>query len=286
MPDLAYVNGWIGALRDAKVPILDRGFLFGDGVYEVLRFYDRRAFELGAHLQRLENSLQGLGLRPPLSRRRLEHVIVDLVQRSGHRNARVYVQVTRGVARRQHVFPLRVKPTLVLYVERAPAAGAAVRPLRAITLEDPRWGRCHLKALVLLPNVLARQEALRAGADEAILLGPGGRVREGSTSNVLIVQGRRLRTHPLGPEILPGVSRQVVLELARDEGLHVRENAFRRSTLLAADEVLLSSTSLEIAPVVRVDGRRIGSGRPGPVAMSLAKRFQTRALGRSAGVES
>jgi len=279
VPDVAYVNGRVGELRDAIIPILDRGFLFGDGVYEVMRFYGGQAFELDAHLTRLERSMEGLRLRAPLSRRRLESQIRALVDQSTYRNARVYVQVTRGVARRQHVFQQRVKPSLILYVEQAPRAGRPRAPLRTITLADQRWKRCSLKALVLLPNVLARQEAHLAGADEAILLGPGGVVREGSSSNVFIVRGRTLRTHPLGPEILPGVSRQVVLELAMAEGLRVVEKAFRLPTLLSADEVLLSSTSLEIAPVVRVDTHAVGGGRPGPIGQGLAKRFQNRVLG-------
>ena len=215
-----------------------------------------------------------------MSRRRLERQIRSLVDQSSYRNARVYVQVTRGVARRQHIFPDRAKPSLIIYVEKTPRAGRA-RPLRTITLEDQRWKRCSLKALVLLPNILARQAAHQAGADEAILLGPRRVVREGSSSNVFAVHGRTLRTHPLGPEILPGVSRQVVLTLARAEGLRVVERAFRVSTLMTADEVLLSSTMLEIAPVVAVDGRRVGDGRPGPIAQALAKRFQDRVLGRS-----
>ncbi|MFQ5599989.1 MAG: aminotransferase class IV [Candidatus Krumholzibacteriia bacterium] len=259
--------------------VLDRGFLFGDGVYEVLRTYGGRPFELQAHLRRLEHSLRGLGLRAPMSRRRLETLIHTMLERSGYRDARVYVQVTRGVAPRTHVFPRGIRPTLVIYVERVPA-GAERRRRRGIstvTMEDWRWRRCHLKALVLLPNVLARQAAQRQGSDEAILLGPGGIVREGAASNVFVVRGRVLRTHPLGPEILPGVSRQVVLELAQQEGLRVRESRFRRATLLAADEVLLSSTALEIMPVVRVDGRRIGSGKPGRVFGALYARFLARA---------
>jgi D-alanine transaminase len=278
MPDVAYVNGWVGELRDACVPILDRGFLFGDGVYEVLRTYRGRPFELQAHLRRLEQSLEGLRLKAPMSRRRLERLVRDLIDQSGHANARVYIQVTRGVARRQHVFPARSRPSLVMWVERAPTGQARLlrRGLTAMTMPDQRWKRCHLKALVLLPNVLARQEARASGAAEAILLGPGGVVREGAASNVFVVRGNVLRTHPLGPEILPGVSRQVALELARAEGLDVREEAFRRHTMMQADEVLLSSTALEIAPVVRIDGQAVGHRRPGPVALALHARFRAR----------
>ena len=282
MADLAYVNGWIGSLGEARISILDRGFQFADGVYEVLRTYSGRPFELSAHLGRLEQSLAGLGLRAPLPRRRLQALILDLVRRSGYADARVYIQVTRGVGkRRQHVFPKRGRPTLVLYVERAGSGSAALQRcgVAVVTLPDPRWKHCHLKTLVLLPNVLARQAAARAGATEAILLGPRGVVREGSASNVFIVRKRFLRTHPLGSEILPGVSRQVVLELSRAEGLTVREEPFRLPALLGADEVLLSSTSLEITPVVRVDGRVIGGGSPGPVARALLERFRARTRG-------
>ena len=276
VPDVAYVNGWMGALKDARVPVLDRGFLFADGVYEVFRTYGGHPFELGAHLERLEHSLKGLGIRLPIGRQRLDQRIHALLARSGYRNARVYIQVTRGVARRQHVFPRDARPTLVLYVERLPAASRAHRGLTVVTLPDERWKRCHLKTVALLPNVLARQKAHQAGADEAILLGPGGVVREGTSSNVFVVRDGELWTHPLGSEILPGVSRQVVLDLAREVGLRVRAARFRRPMLLRADEVLLSSTALEIAPVVRVDGRRVGNGKPGPVARALRQQFRAR----------
>jgi len=283
LPDLAYVNGWVGPLRQARVAVLDRGFLFADGVYEVLRTYGGRPFALQAHLRRLQHSRRGLRLPAPLPNRRLRALILELLQRSGYDAARIYIQVTRGSSRRrQHLFPRSVQPTLVIYVEKSgdeaghlQAHGASVR-----TLPDWRWKFCHLKTLVLLPNVMARQAAWRAGADEAVLLGPGGVVREGATSNIFVLRRGVLRTHPLGPEILPGVSRQVTLELARAQGLEVREQPFRRAALFAADEVLLSSTSLEVTPVVRVDGKRIGSGAPGPVAQALLARFHARTRGK------
>ena len=284
MPDLAYVNGWIGPLGAARVSVLDRGFLFADGVYEVLRTYGGRPFMLGAHLRRLRQSLRGLQLPAPLSSARLEALILDLVRQSGYAEARIYIQVTRGSPPlRQHVFPRGVPPTLVVYVESAPAPPLRQqqRGVRVITLPDWRWKHCHLKTIVLLPNVLARQAAARAGAAEAILLGPGQVVREASSSNVFIVRRGVLRTHPLGSEILPGVSRQVTLELARAAGLVVREERFRLRSLLQSDEVLLSSTSLEVTPVVRVDGAVIGSGVPGPVARQLLARFHARSRGES-----
>lgn len=276
MPDVAYVNGWVGPLRDAVVPVLDRGFLLGDGAYEVLRTYGGRLFETDAHLARLARSLQGLRIAAPISRRRLTRLVENLLERSRYREARVYVQVTRGVARRQHAFPVRARPTLVVWVERLPRPLASLRRegVAAITLPDSRWRRCDLKSIVLLPNVLAKQQAHEAGAHEAIFLGPDGIVREGSSANVFIVRGRELRTHPKGPEILPGVSRSVILDRAREAGLRVREAPFGLRALYGADEAFLSSTVQEVLPLVRVDGRRIGSGRPGPVAADLWRRFR------------
>lgn len=282
MPELAYVNGWVGPLVEARVSVLDRGFLFADGVYEVLRTYDGKPFELRAHLRRLQQSLRGLQLGSPLPPARLQALVLDLVRQSGLAEARVYIQVTRGSApRRQHLFPPGVPPTLVIYVESAPAPAPwqQRRGVRVITLPDWRWKRCDLKTIVLLPNVLARLAAARAGAEEAILLGPRQVVREASSSNVFIVRRGVLRTHPLGPEILPGVSRQVTLEVARAEGLTVREERFTLHSLLHAEEVLLSSTSLEITPVVRVDRVGIGAGVPGAVGQALLARFHARAHG-------
>lgn len=287
MPDLAYVNGRVTALRDAVIPIQDRGFLLSDGVYEVLRSYAGRIFALEAHLERLDASLWGLRLRAPVGRRRLVAILEDLRRRSGYPDARLYVQVTRGVAARQHAFPRRARPTLVVYVQRTRSdlAAARRRGVAAITLPDPRWRRCDLKTIALLPNVLAKQEAVDAGAHEAFFLGPGGVVREGASANVFLVRGRTLSTHPLGAAILPGVSRAVVLELAREMGLRVLEKPFRRADLLRADEVFISSTMQEVLPVVRIDGCRIGTGRPGRVALELWRCFHARTHGEPAASE-
>jgi D-alanine transaminase len=271
-------------LQAARVPVLDRGFLFADGVYEVVRVYDGRPFELRAHLARLQLSLRGLRLKSPLSAHSLERVIHDLLRGSGYAQARIYIQITRGVApHRQHLFPRRTEPSLVVYVEGI--SGDALRwqekGIAVITVPDQRWKLCHLKTVALLPNVLAREEARRRGAQEALFVGPGNIVREGTSSNLFVLRRGVLRTHPLGAEILAGVSRRVTLEVARAEGLAVREERIRRSSLWSADEVLLSSTSLEITPVVRIDGRRIGSGRPGPVARALLRRFHARVRGKA-----
>jgi D-alanine transaminase len=279
VPDLASVNGRVTPLGRAVVRLQDRGFLLGDGVYEVLRTYGGRLFALDAHLDRLEASLRGARIRMPVSRRALARHLAELLRRSGYREARLYVQITRGTAPRQHSFPRGVSPTLVVYVERLPRPETALhrRGVHAVTLRDPRWQRCDLKAIGLLANVLAKQQALEAGAEEVIFLGPDGHVREGSTANVFAVRDGAVWTHPLGPEILPGVSRAVVLQVARQAGMRVREARFTRAALWAADEVFLSSTMAEVLPVVRIDGRRIGQGRPGPVAARLWRLFRAQA---------
>jgi D-alanine transaminase len=284
VPDVAYVNGRIGPLSRAVVRVQDRGFLLADGVYEVLRSYGGRIFALRAHLDRLDGSLAGLQLRAPMSRRRLANLLDSLLRRSTYREARIYVQVTRGVAPRQHAFPARARPTLVVYVERIHPVAPAQRQrgVAAITLADPRWRRCDLKTIALLPNVLAKQRAFDAGVHEAIFIGPGDVVREASTANVFAVHGRRLTTHPLDVAVLPGVSRAIVLELGRAAGMQVREARLRRAALYAADEVFLSSTMQEVLPVVRIDGRRIGNGRPGPWGRELERRFRQRVAAATA----
>jgi D-alanine transaminase len=242
----------------------------------MLRVYDGRLFLVGPHLDRLETSLRGLCIGMPRPRRFLESLLPRLVHDSGHRQARVYVQVTRGAARRQHVFPAQMRPTLLIWVEEVHPVADARRHsgISVISMPDPRWNRCHLKALVLLPNVLARQEASQKGAGEALFVAPGGWVREGAGSNVFMVRRGQLWTPPLSPEILPGVTRGHVLGLARTEGIGTIEKRFRLSTLCAAQEAFVTSTTLEVLPIVEVDGQRIGSGKPGPMTQHLASLFE------------
>ena len=280
MPNLASVNGRVVPLARAKVAVLDRGFLLADGVYEVMRTYAGQIFAAEAHLNRLGDSLRGARIPWPVPRPVLLRHLRRLHARSGWREVRIYVQVTRGVAPRQHGFPPGVRPTWVAWVEKSPPEDAMRRRrgVAVITVADPRWARCDLKSIALLPNVLAKQAAIDAGAHDALFVGRDGLVREASSASVFVVQGRTLRTHPLGPEILPGVSRSVVIEVARAARLRVVEKPFRRAALYAADEVFLASTMQEVLPVVRVDGRRIGKGRPGPVAAGLQVRFRARAM--------
>ena len=275
MPDIGFVNGRFMPLEEATVPVEDRGFQFGDGVYEVIRTYHGKPFQLDAHLIRFERSAGAIDLPLPWILQQWAAHVQEGVRRSGYAESKVYLQLTRGAAPRDHAFPASVKPTAVMTVrELKPmdptrqAAGVAV-----MTMDDWRWGRCDIKSVNLLPNVMARQKAAQAGAFEAIFV-RHGQVTEGAVSNVMIVKAGRVLTAPGGEQILSGVTRTLVLELARKEGLPVEERFVSREELLHADEVFLTSTTIEVLPVIRVDGGPVGSGKPGPVTQKLQAAFR------------
>ena len=282
MPDLAFVNGRFLPLADAMVSIEDRGFQFGDGVYEVIRTYGARPFELDAHLERLDRSVGALELRQPYSRRQWREYVLEGIRQSAHREAKVYLQITRGVAPRDHAYDAHLSPTVVMtFRELRPLEHSIqVAGVESITIEDLRWGRCDIKSLNLLPNVLARQQAKRSNVFEAILV-RDGEVTEGAVSNVMVVQQGTVTTPPEGPRILSGVTRAVVLDLARREGLSVRERNVPQSDLYEAEEVFLTGTTVEVLGVVRVDGMTIGGGKPGPITQRLARQFAERAASSS-----
>jgi len=270
MSDLVYLGGTIVPRRSAAVSIDDRGFLFGDAVYEVLRVVRGRFIEAERHLRRLARSLHEVSIPDPGLD--LLAVSADLLRRNGLGNAEatVYVQVSRGAAVRQHAFPPPgTAPTVLVTVSAfSQRSELLTSGATAITLPDFRWSRCDIKSVNLLPNVLAAQRAAEAGAFEAILLRDGV-VTEATRSNVLVVVGGVVRTHPTGPFILPGVTREVVLELAGEAGVVVREEAVGSDDLYAADEVFLTGTTADVMPVVKIDGRPVGAGRPGPMARRL-----------------
>lgn len=274
MPDVAFLNGRFVAWQDATVSIDDRGFQFGDGVYEVIRTYGGRPFELDAHLARLTRSLAQLSLVEPYSRAQWYQWIQDGLRRAEYPDAKIYIQITRGVAPRDHAFPADSRPTVAMTIRALQPLAVELRAagVAAKTYEDIRWGRCDIKSINLLANVLAREEARKAGVFEAILVKEGV-VTEGSVSNVMVVRRGRLVTAPEGPRILSGVTRQVVLDLARKEGIPVEERYASLQELYTADEVFLTGTTVEILGVVGIDGRVIGSGTPGPVTGTLAARW-------------
>ena len=276
MPDIAYVNGRFGPLAEAVVSIEDRGFQFGDGVYEVIRTYRGQPFAIEEHLSRLARSAQALQLSLGHTKAEWNSLIQEGLRLSRLPETKIYLQITRGQAPRDHPFPPSLAPTLVMTFRELHPLEAAVRKagVQAITVDDIRWGRCDIKSVNLLANVLARQRAKEAGVFEAILHREG-MVTEGSVSNVMVVRNGALQTAPEGHRILSGVTRAIVLELARKEGLPVAETFVSRDDLLSASEVFLTGTTVEVLPVVRVDGGAIGSGVPGPVSQLLSRRWET-----------
>ncbi|MBZ0274354.1 D-amino-acid transaminase [bacterium] len=274
MSELAYVNGRFLPIDEATVSIDDRGYQFGDGVYEVVYAFDRRPFLLDEHLARLAQSLDGLRIRG-VAIDDMRRVIEDLARRGDPRRSKIYLSITRGVAPRNHIFPVDLIPTVVATVRPAgePPAGALSEGISAITARDIRWGRCDLKTLNLLGNVIARQAAEEAGAQEAILVSDDGLVREGSSANVFLVMSGAVKTHPCDAHILPGITRNLVVRLARENGIEVREEAPPREDLFAADEIFVTGTVAELAAVTRLDGRRIGDGKPGPMTLRLRRLY-------------
>lgn len=274
MPDLAFVNGAFMPLAEAKISIEDRGFQFGDGVYEVIRTYKGRPFSLDAHLARLDRSATALDLTQPYSRDEWTHHVLEGIKRAAYPEAKIYLQITRGVAPRDHAYSNEVTPTIVMTVREFHPLDRSVQVagVDAMTTEDIRWGRCDIKSVNLLANVLARQQVKQARVFEAILIN-AGLVTEGAISNVMVVQGGAVVTAPEGPRILSGITRAVVLDLALREGLSVQERFVSQTDLYEADEVFLTGTTVEVLGVVRIDGKEIGCGRPGPITQRLAASF-------------
>ena len=267
---LACLNGEILPASEAKVPIWDRGFLFGDSVYEVLRLYSGRMWHEALHFARLERSLREMRFSG-VDLDRLRSRIARLIAESGQREASVYVQITRGVAPRLHAFPRPAVPPTELIVVRpyddAPTARMRSTGASAITLPDQRWGRCDVKSTNLLANVLANEEAHARDAYEAVLHRDGV-VTEATHSSLLWVRDGRLEATPNGPAILPGTTRAGLPSVAT-----VHDATITLDDLFHADEVMLTGTTIEVMPVVRIDGRAIGGAVPGPVALRLQKAF-------------
>ncbi len=284
MPTIAYVNGHFSPIEQATISIEDRGFQFGDGVYEVVRTYGGGAFRLHDHLSRLESSARAVSIPVPLSRTEWEALIREGLQRSRYGECLVYIQLTRGVAPRAHLFPSSAKPTVVMTFQEIPETGGALQRqgVPAVTLSDLRWGRCSIKSLNLLANVLAKQEASDAGALEAILV-KDGLVTEGCSSNVCLVKDGNIVTPPLSDQLLAGVTRAVVLELARKNGIVVEEREVSEEELTRADELFLIGTTIEVLPVSRLNGVPVGERVPGTVTQAVRDAFQRCILSETGG---
>lgn len=270
---IAYVNGAYVPHAEAQVAIEDRGYQFADGVYEVAPICNGAIVDLKEHLDRLDNSLAGLRIAWPMPRRALELVMAELNRRNRVGEGIIYLQISRGVAPRDHGFPKStVRPSLVITTKAVPWPRQADDDtgVSIITTPDNRWGRCDIKAIALLPNVMGKQRAREANAFEAWFVRPDGTIAEGASTNAWLVDGEgRLVTRPLGPEILPGVTRATVIRLARAAGIPVVERPFSVQELMAAREVFLTSTTALARAVTEIDGRPVGNRFPGIVTRRL-----------------
>lgn len=270
-----FLNGEFIAADQAKVSVFDRGFLLGDGVYEVIPVYAGRCFRLEGHLLRLQNSLDGVRMANPLSELEWQSMIEALVERNGGGDQSVYLQVTRGVAPRDHLFPENVTPTAFAMSNplQAVPEDYKLKGIAAITMPDIRWQNCHIKAITLLPNSLLKQQAQDAGAQEALLIRDGF-LTEGSASNAYAVIDGEIYTAPKDKKVLPGITRDLVLELAAKANMPVVEQAVSEQQLRDADEIWVSSSTKEVLPVTTLDGSAVNSGMPGEVWKKMDTLYQ------------
>lgn len=282
---IVYLNNAFLPSEQAFVSVLDRGFLLGDGVYEVIPSYNGHLFRFNEHMRRLQDSLDTIRLANPLTNEQWENVLTELVERNGPGDQSVYFQVTRGAAPlRDHAFPKVVKQTVFAMSTPVtpPPAELANRGVAVITVDDLRWKLCNVKVITLLANVLARQEALDHNCNEAIFVRDGW-VTEGAAANIFMVNQGVLITPPKSPFLLPGITRDLVLELAIRNGITCREENFTVAQLTQADEVWLTSSMKEILPVVRVDDTMIGNGKPGPLGQKMRAIYSANKEGLRAG---
>lgn len=274
---VAYLNGLYLPLDEARISPLDRGFLFGDGVYEVIPCYSGRLFRLEQHVERLIRSLNAIQLPSPHTESEWAELLEGLVQRNGDGHQSLYVQVTRGAAPvRDHRFPDHCPATVFALsqpLENPDNQALDDEPgIACISCADSRWARCDIKSVSLLANVLLRQQARLAGAGEAILL-RDDHVTEGSTSNLFVVSDGELLTPPLGPEILGGITRDLIIELAHRHRMPMRETSVSLTRLQTAQEIWISSSTRGVRPVITLDGNPVGDGRPGPLWRTMAEHY-------------
>ena len=278
MTRIVYVNGAYKRYAEAAIHVEDRGFQFADSIYEVIEVLGGRLVDATRHLARLNRSLRELAISPPMRERALLHIIGEVVRRNRVRDGIVYMQVTRGAGPREFAFPgPDVLPTLVVFARarsRESANQLAEMGIAVKTVPDNRWGRRDIKTVMLLPSVLAKDAARQADAREARFVDASGAITEGASSNAWIVTDKGvLVTRPLGWEILPGVTRATVMDVAKAEGINVEERAFTREEALRAREAFITSATNIAMPVVTLDGKTIGNGQPGPLTRRLRIRF-------------
>jgi D-alanine transaminase len=272
---MVFLNGKFLPIEEAKVPVLDLGFIFGDGVYELVPVYSRVPFRLDEHLARLERSLGEAKIRNPYSRGEWRGIIHRLIDAQPFEDQGVYFQVTRGVAKRDHAFPKNVEPTVFMMSNPLvnPPQDLIEKGAAAVSAQDDRWLRCDIKSISLIGNCLLRELSADAGAAETILF-RDGRLTEASASNVFIVSRGLIQSPPKSRLILPGITYDVVVELARANGLPLEFKEIEEREVRAADEIWVTSSSKEVLAIVELDGERVGDGRPGPLFRRVHQLYQ------------
>ncbi|MDP2644355.1 MAG: aminotransferase class IV [Desulfobacterales bacterium] len=270
MPELASVNGNIFPIEQAMVPVEDRGYQFGDAVYEVMASYNGQLFFLEAHLDRLAHSMQALSF-PDLPKDKIKAAATGFFKSAGLDRALLYIQISRGVGPRTHAFTDTSALQFIMTVRHVKEVPEKLRRqgASAITLQDFRWGRCDIKTVQLLPNVLAKQKAMEAGVYDAIFVSKKNVIRETTGASLFMVTGGKVVTHPLTFHVLPGITRAKILTICRKLNIVTEETFFTARQLYAATEVFLTGTTIEVLPVVRINNRPIGNGETGPVAQRL-----------------
>ena len=275
MSQIVYLNGKFLPMEKAYVPVLDRGFIFGDGVYEVIPVYSRHAFRLREHLQRLQQSLAGLQLANPHSLDEWEKLTLELIAHNASEDQSLYLQVTRGVAPRDHAFPENVTPTIFMMSNPlvTPPEQQVTDGVSAISANDIRWDRCDIKAIALLPNVLLRQMAVDVGSVETVLF-RNGILTEGAASNIFAVEKGVILAPPKDNHMLPGITYDLLLELAETNNIPVDIGYFDEARIRAADELWITSSTKEVLAIVTLDGKMIGNGKPGPIFHRMYNLYQ------------
>ena len=275
MSEIVYLNGDFIPLEDARIPVLDRGFIFGDGVYEVIPAYSHHPFRLAEHLVRLQHSLDSIRIANPLTDAEWTRLVRDLMARNAGADQSVYLQVTRGVARRDQAFPKDTKPTVFAMSSplATPSREAIENGVPAITAVDYRWLKCDVKSISLLGNCLLRQAAADAGATEVVMF-RDGQLTEGSSSNVFVVSGGTLLAPPKNHLVLPGITYDVVLELAQANGMPHEVRPIAEAEVKSADELWVTSSTKEVLAVTTLDGKPVGGGKPGAVFRRMHQLYQ------------
>ncbi|HCI13853.1 MAG: D-amino acid aminotransferase [Gallionellales bacterium GWA2_60_142] len=277
-----YLNGEFMPITEAKVSVLDRGFIFGDGVYEVIPVYSRRAFRLPEHLKRLQHSLDGIKLPNPHDEAEWTRIVEEIIARNEGEDQYLYLHITRGAAKRDHAFPNPpVPPTVFAMSSPLPTPPAALLEsgISCITAQDNRWLRCDIKAIALLPNVLLRQMAVDAGCAETILIRDdpvtgNDFMTEGAASNVFVVKNGSLLAPPKDNLMLPGITYDVILEIAAVNDIPCEVRRVMKEELFSADELLLTSSTKEVLAITHLDGLAVGNGKPGPMFAQLHELYQ------------